>query len=352
MNSSPRVPEPHKRPGLHYAFTDDGIELAVIDVTHPAFAASLDPAEQRRRTDEFFRQNRPFNRLPAPLRGLIIRLLLRKSVLGRALTSANGTFLPGMSTYLLKLGADNLGSAFQNRVDRKIAGALPALLVRVRLQDVAELLVSRIAPLLESSARPLRFLNIAGGPAMDSLNALLLLRRDRPALLDGRKIAIDVLDLDQAGPSFGRRALAALQAEGAPLHGLAIEFRHQPYDWSRPAGLDPALAAARADHAILAVSSEGGLFEYGSDDEIVANLTALAQGGPADLFVAGSVTRADEPIHRLHSTRGPATRPRGLPRFTELAARAHFTVSSSVERVFSDQVLLAGSPFHPAHGKV
>ena len=31
------VPEAHKKAGVSYAFTDDGIELPVIDVTHPAF---------------------------------------------------------------------------------------------------------------------------------------------------------------------------------------------------------------------------------------------------------------------------------------------------------------------------
>jgi hypothetical protein len=77
---------------------------------------------------------------------------------------------------------------------------------------------------------PLLLLNIGGGSAIDSLNALLLLHRERPGSLADRGIRIYVLDLDTAGPTFGARALAALQAEGAPLHGLDIRLTHVPYD--------------------------------------------------------------------------------------------------------------------------
>lgn len=33
--------EAHKNEGICYAFTDDGIKLPVIDVSHPAFAIKL-----------------------------------------------------------------------------------------------------------------------------------------------------------------------------------------------------------------------------------------------------------------------------------------------------------------------
>ena len=33
--TSPRVPETRKKPGVYYAVTDDGIELPIVDVTHP-----------------------------------------------------------------------------------------------------------------------------------------------------------------------------------------------------------------------------------------------------------------------------------------------------------------------------
>ena len=96
-----------------------------------------------------------------------------------------------------------------------------------------------------------------------------------------------------------------------------------------------------ADGAMIAASSEGGLFEYGSDEAIVANLKALRAGGAR--LVAGSVTSSDE-IHRRRIT---ASRfkliPRGIEGFAPLAARAAFTIARVEAAQLSDQVLL-----HPA----
>ena len=57
------------------------------------------------------------------------------------------------------------------------------------------------------------------------------------------------------------------------------------------------LSDLAARGAIVAASSEGGLFEYGTDDAIVANLTVLAR---ADVpVVAGSVTSSSEVRKRM-----------------------------------------------------
>ena len=52
---SPRIPERNKKPGLCYALTDDGVELPVIDVTHPSFALDLSSQEWRARLDSYIR---------------------------------------------------------------------------------------------------------------------------------------------------------------------------------------------------------------------------------------------------------------------------------------------------------
>ena len=79
-------------------------------------------------------------------------------------------------------------AAYARPIDRRIAAALPVMAVRLRLADMATLLAEALAPTLEARPRhPLRLVNIAGGPAMDSLNALIVLRRDRPGVLDGRR---------------------------------------------------------------------------------------------------------------------------------------------------------------------
>ena len=82
------------------------------------------------------------------------------------------------------------------------------------------------------------------------------------------------------------------------------------------------------------------MFEYGSDDEIVSNLRALARASNAALFMVGSVTRNDETIQTLKLTSRAATRPRGLPTFTALIAGAGWELTRSVMRPLSDQVVI------------
>jgi hypothetical protein len=107
-----------------------------------------------------------------------------------------------------------LGSSYTKPVDRRIAAALPALGVRLRLQDVAQLMTDTLLPILFSDrGRALHFINIAGGPGIDSLNSLILLGK-RPGILADRQVSVDVLDPDDAGPAFGQSALAALSEEG------------------------------------------------------------------------------------------------------------------------------------------
>ena len=63
-----RVEEKRKIPGVCYAFSDDGVELPVPDVTHWAFL--LDPGEEelRRREVAYLEGMRRWERLPSPVR--------------------------------------------------------------------------------------------------------------------------------------------------------------------------------------------------------------------------------------------------------------------------------------------
>jgi len=335
-----RRAERNKRAGVSYAVTNDGIELPVLDVTHPAFSCELGEREQATILSRFLDEQRRFARLPRWLRALLARFSLRGSRIARGLRRAEHGYLDGMTTYLFKLGPRNLGS-YAVPVDRKILRTLPAISVRLRAADMARLLADGSAPRLTADAsRPLYLLNIAGGPASDSLNALILLRREQRRLLETRRITLHVLDRDLDGPAFGSRALAALQEAAAPLHGLSVRFEHSPYDWRDPSGLADALGSASASGAVVAVSSEGGLFEYGTDHDIVQNLRLLGAGGDNGLFVVGSVTRDDEAVRTLKLTSTIATKPRGLAAFSALVKAAGFGVTRSIARPFSDQVLL------------
>jgi len=336
-----KIAEKNKKAGVCYAVTDDGIELPVIDVTHPAFAIELTDSELDLLLQKHLQEIKNQERVPAFVRGWMLRFLQRHSILMHGIDASAGTFLTGMHTYMLKLGADNLNTAYASSIDRSIAGSLPTLSIRLRLQDIAQLLAEDVAPVLNTDAKAtLHLLNIGGGPAIDSLNVLIILEKGRPDLLAGRRIFVHSLDLDSAGPNFGSRALTALQAAGGPLHGLDVSFDYIKYDWSDPGLLSILLNSFENDNVAVAASSEGALFEYGSDDEITTNLQALHKGAPANSIIAGTVTRADDYGRLLNSASQAALNLRGLDAFTALALRAGWKVVKVIDRPMSHDVLL------------
>src|SRR5260370_27368773 len=110
---------------------------------------------------------------------------------------------------------------------RRVAAAPAVVAMRLRLQQCAQLLAEGLqTPLRNAPSAPLCLLNIAGGTAIDSLNALILLKRDAPDLL-ARPIQILVLDIAPNAPAFGANALAALNQEGRLLAGFNIPFPPQ-----------------------------------------------------------------------------------------------------------------------------
>jgi hypothetical protein len=311
----------------------DDTPVPIVDVTNPAFAISSSPEELAVMTEQFVRESTRSQDVSAE-----VRAALGRSRLGRGLMAARGTFLTGLNTYLLKIGADNLPEEF-DPTDRRIAASFPSITARLRLQDMATLLSDGLHDALASDPeRPLRFINIAGGPAADAWNALIRLRRlDVP--LTQRDTAVAVLDVDDQGPAFGARAFEALRMEDKPLHGLPIRFSHHPYNWTEPAELRRILDSEDASRSLCATSSEGGLFEYGSEDEIAANLTMLHDLTPSDAIVVGSASRESE-LTRMHAGIGVTLRPRTRDAFRSLAQRSGWRIDTLIERPFSDHVRL------------
>ena len=338
----PTIVEKNRKAGVCYAVTDDGIELPVIDVTHPAFAIHLSQSEVDELLEKHFQEQKDRARMPAFLQRFFLSLMQRRSFLMRGIAASAGTFMSGLNTYILKLGPDNLNDSYASEIDRRIAASLPSLSIRLRLQDLAYLLAQGLTPTLEVSPEAtLHLLNIGGGPAIDSLNALLVLQKEHSNLLPHRRIFIHSLDLDQAGPGFGARALASLLAKDGPLHGLDIAFNHVNYDWSNTATLrELANSFDRSNEIIVSASSEGALFEYGSDDEITANLQELHDIMPAEAVIAGTVTRADEIGRLLNGSIRAAIKLRGLEAFANLALRSGWKITKSIDRPMSHDVLM------------
>ncbi len=323
-----------------YAQDANGQRLPVIDVTHPAFAVRLSEAELAARVAAHQHRERLGAKQPRWMQRLIYFLFLRKSELGRRLRAASGGFLDGMSTYRLKLGPHNLDPSWAAPIDRRIAASLPCLSLRLRLQDMAEFLADDLAPRLAAQpGKPLHLVNIAGGPSSDSLNALLLLEKRDPALLHGRRVQIDLFDQDEIGPGFAARALSALQAPAAPLAPVAVALEHFSYRWDDVAPLRDQLACLPPE-AITVASSEGGLFDYGSDEEIVANLAVLRDALPGDTAIAGSLTRAKVSPDRSPLRVRFSTRARDLPDFSPLVDRAGWRIAASRTRPYQINVLL------------
>lgn len=324
-----QVPELHKKPGVSYAFSDDGLELPVIDITHPAFELHTDQIDVDGLINAFVAGLQSGAKLPAEA----MRAAAARSILLRGMLESADTYTTGVMTYLHKLGPDNLGDGYATPIDRQWAAGLTPLTFRWRMRDVATLLAEGLAARLAADpSTPLDLVNIGGGPAPDSFNALILLAKSPGSMLSRRTIRIHVLDLDPTGPAFGTRAVEALREPGAALAGLDVALEGVPYNWTSPARLGALLETLSARRSIAAVSSEGALFEYAADDEIVANLKVIAECAPSGTFVVGPVVRdaaTMDPRMRFseHVPGRPAIRYIGLAHFTDLAGAAGWAVS-------------------------
>src|SRR5215831_12750313 len=212
--------------------------LPVVDVTNPSFAISPSADEMAAMTAQYIKESTQSQDVSPE-----IRMALSRSRIGSGLMAARGTFLSGLSTYLLKLGPDNLPDEF-HPIDRRIAASFPSVTARLRLQDMAELVSGGISQTLAADAnRSLHLINIAGGPSADSWNTLIKLRRSGTAF-GGRTLNVTVLDVDEQGPAFGERVFEALRAQDAPLTGVAIHFKHRRYNWEAFHELNQTLESA------------------------------------------------------------------------------------------------------------
>ena len=324
---------------LVYATTRDGYELPVIDVTHPRFRVPDDADAQRRLKDALTKSERQRRFIPQFIMRWMLTSAAKKSRLVSALFGTDATFLDGITTYVMKLGAGNLVPPYDSPVDKRFAASPHVTYLRLRTQQMAELMAEGLVPHLVANDKPLAIINIAGGPAVDTINALILLAKRTPAL-PKRKITIHVLDRDDAGPFFGRNALAAMQADGGPLAGHDIIFDHRTYDWNDTTLLASLIAELAGGDAIIAASSEGGLFEYGSDRAIVENLKALNARRHGVRLVVGSVTRDDELRRRMMQQSRIQLIQRGIKGFRPLAAQAGFAIIEIRPTIWSDQVLM------------
>jgi hypothetical protein len=276
--------------GLSYAFTLNGVELPILDVTHPYFTSSIDEEELKkmlRQSEETANKTADkFVNMP----GYLKKFLAKRSFIMEELLQVNSdnSFLTGLSTLMLKLGPNLIGKGRKRFLDRLSSKGIGGIVLRMRVRDISYSLAKAAIPLLEKSPeKDLCFINIAGGAASDSFNALFLIQKENPELLNNRKIELNVLDIDTYGPTFADRCLTALKAPGDRFYGLDISFRHIQYDWTNSEKLEE-LLSERKDWLQIC-SSEGGLFEYCSDEVITRNLNSIYHHSGEDIIIAGSL---------------------------------------------------------------
>lgn len=283
-------PIKNKNPELPYALTPNGVELPVLDITHPLFKESIDEEklkglirESEKTADKTANK---FINMPVYLkkflskRSFIIAELLREK--------EDAAFLTGLSTLILKLGPGLIGKGRKRFLDRLSSKGIGGIVLRMRVRDISQSLAKAMIPMLmKSQEKDLCLINIAGGAASDSINALFLIQHENPALLKNRRIEINVLDIDTYGPAFAERCLTALKEPGNRFDELDISFRYIHYDWNDTGKLEELLSERKEWMQIC--SSEGGLFEYCSDETISRNLNTLYHNSNEDIIIAGSL---------------------------------------------------------------
>lgn len=316
----PAFPWTPSRPeGVCRARTDRGRELPVLDVTHPAFALDVDRAELEEAVESMRGESRFFLGAVGSV---------RPPAAGASGGRGKVRTTSGMATYLAKLGPQRGWSRYFLWM-RPVSGVLLAESLRLRAHALPRLLAAGMVPALAGRPEaPLDLVSLAGGAASESLNALVLLARDRPFLLAGRTVRIHVLDLDPAAPRFAARCLEALRAPGAPLQRVEATLWHVPWDWGEPAALARHLEAWRAADPVMAGSSEGGLLDYGGDEVVLENLRVLRAGVPPRFVLACSAWRDDELTAAMRSARAcdHGLRPRSHEAIRALADEAGWSV--------------------------
>jgi hypothetical protein len=281
--------EKNKIAGLSYAFTENGIELPVLDITHPLFIKSINEeylGKMLKKIEEKGEERaESFNKIP----GFIKDYLARHSYImaGFMLKETEDTFLSGISTLMMKYGPGIIGKGRGKFFDRLGSKALGAILLRMRVRDICQLEKNVLeAQLKANRSKKLCFINIAGGAACDSINTLILIYKIDHSLLKGREIEINVFDIDRFGPFFAANCIESLKSDGNYFSELNISLKYINYNWNKPSVLREFLSTKR--DCLTFASSEGGLFEYASDEEIIRNLNVLSENCPENTKTVGS----------------------------------------------------------------
>ena len=279
-----------KVPGLYYVFTENGVELPVLDITHPLFISSIDEVKLKEMVKKAEKNAEEtaekFNNMPAFIKKFLANHSFTMSELLQ--NKSDNAFLSGVSTLMLKLGPGLIGKGRKRFLDRLASRGIGGIVLRMRVRDLSKCQATALIPLLRKSPdKNLCMINIAGGAASDTINTLFLILQEDPLLLKNRKIEIYVLDIDSFGPAFAAECISVLKSPAGQFNNLNISFRHIQYDWNNTLLLNKLLSERK--EWLLACSSEGGIFEYCSDEVIDKTLDTLFNNSNSEIIITGSL---------------------------------------------------------------
>ncbi|MCG2817276.1 MAG: hypothetical protein L6425_15245 [Candidatus Aminicenantes bacterium] len=303
-----RIPEPNKVSGLSYVFTDTGLELPVLDITHPLFEASIDEKILTELCAKSPQAAAMMKMMPDAQKKMIAD---HSYIFGTHFYETPAAYLSGMGTYMLKLGPQLIGGGEERKIDRMATMGVSGIAARMRLRDLCRLQTEALSPQLR--VRPgdrLCLINIAGGAASDSINTLRLIQEEDPSLLMDRRIEIHLFEIDALSSRFAEKSVKALKEPGCAFQKLDLTYQFHRTAWSETAELTNLLISRGND--IVVCSSEGGLFEYGQDEDIHAVLKTLNDHSSGSTIAVGSALldrgRIDPTITAMAETSGAALR--------------------------------------------
>jgi len=321
---------------LVYAFTDNGIKLPVLDITHPQFLSSIDEDRLDEVSKTSFQKMLDLGEMSDTQKKIYHDQLTKSYIYGRVfMRDPADNFLNGMSTYVYKLGPNLIKGSGERDLDRSLSMGIGGLAVRMRIRDLCRMQADVLIPQLESwPDKDLCFVNIAGGAASDSINTLILIVKENLSLLKNRKIEINLLDIDTICPHFAKTSIEALKAQGHYFHGLDIAFNHIPYHWKDTNGLLWLLSDKK--ETIVMCASEGGLFEYGVDEDIIQNLNVLHDHSPQGTRIAGTIIhdpqKVDVTVPAMAKTTNSGLRFLGVKGLTKLLEKTKWRLESVHEK--------------------
>ncbi|MFK4289124.1 hypothetical protein ABH955_000445 [Bacillus sp. RC240] len=184
-----------------YAVFEDEIQLPVLDITHPLFNESIDEQAYHLNCLKSARSIESLKKMPSFIQNIFVKM-----------PNVDDSYLSGMRTLLYKLGPGLSKGIKLGFRDKWAVKQTSFMGLRIRLRDLCRHQSEILFPQLKQfPERGLCFFNIAGGAATDSINTLILIQESDPELLKGRKIEINILDIDTYGPNFAKRCMGVLK---------------------------------------------------------------------------------------------------------------------------------------------